>query len=1114
MKQALTLSLAAGLLVALSAGSARAEEVSDPDIRDIRPVVMLLVDTSGSMERMPGGSGADLPMCSGSPSGTNERNRWTTVLEALTGTWNDTSFYCSTRDRNTYTGAPDWNYYLPYHEPPLGLAQNNDGILDAYIDRMKFGLMTFDATYTFTDTHPLLVRAPSFMARAFDNPNAPGGYSYGQPRELMYQGCPDTFMVDSGARNEGAPSGALISVGDTAADPRLINQTIQTQLLNVRPFGGTPTASLLFDFQHYLNTHPDVTSADPLSECRDRYAILLTDGQPDEDFRDARYNCDGPGGRCPYPLSRDVADQLCQMGSGGDCTGDLDGLFVVAFDVGDAAALAELDMIADLGGTVQALRANDREELMARIGAALDAAAPGNTTRSRPAFVTGSSTFVTGSTPTQFEFNAGFRVGQRDDPRTPGDETAPWTGVLERTQYQCNGSLEPEPEPVESRVRFDQELNERVEPRNLLTVVTPDPADMEGNIIGSLADAVPLGATVPSQAIRDQALQTFDHTIEPEYFGLTRSADDRRNYIVDWVHGTVPERQDARMADIYHSSPVAVGPPRLDIADESYNQFRRLPGVADRPTMVYVGTNDGVLHAFVAEDWSSSDGSRTLQAGTELWGFIPPVLVPKLESATASHQIMLDGTPVVKDIFFRRTPGDAPSGEIYHTVLVMGFRGGAPGYFALDITNPLEPQFLWQYVGEQPRGSGRGGGGRGGGAGGATPLGYSYGVPAIGQVLVDVGGTVQERAIALLPGGSGELDGDRARTTGPIGCPAQGVGQPPVTSGTTNARSRQRCWTNRGRILTWVDIVTGEVIRTFDERVFNAPLTGGVALYPGDVGTTAQRAFLTDADGVMWAVDFSKRRPAEWEVRPFHDIFWDDDATEGQPAYNPPIVSSDSQGQLVVLQATGDIDQLDGTAANRVVSLTESRDVSSTGAISFETELNWEIRLREGEQVTGPLELFEGTVYFASFESSPDPTDACALGQGRIWGVHYRDNGGTPPAGYLDPAGGYFPQPGFERTPGTGVLEDHFRGPFVDRLVLGVGVTQRPTCVEGTNIPDAYIPTRYRVRNVGGGTFQLTAQLSGGSAGAADGAIETVSEQLRAPQSFTTVSSFAGQVDY
>lgn len=1093
----MALALAAAL-GPLAPGAARAQ--TDPDIRNIRPVVMLLVDTSGSMERMPGGEDARLPICSGTPSSTNERNRWTTVLEALTGSWPDSAFSCTAVPRNSasFVGQPDYQYFLPYHRPP-STGQLNDGVLDVYIDRIKFGLMTFDNTYSFRDppeyVNQQLYPRVSFLTRLGDNAGAPGEFSYGEPRPLTFPGCATTFMVDTGARNESASMGRLVSVGLESDDHRAINQQIQSTLLGIRPYGATPISSLLDDFRYYVQNHPHMTSADPYAACRDRYVLLLTDGRPDPEFRDSRFDCEAVGG-CPYERAPTIASDLCRYNPmTGTCTGVVDGIFVVAFDVNDAGAIAELDEIANVGGTGRALLANDRAELLRRIGEALDRAAPGTTTRTRPAFVTSPST-VTSDNPVSMEFNAGFLVG--------GDDT-PWTGVLERTRYLCNASNEPAPEDPADRVRFHEVLNAQ-ETRRLYTVLPSDPRDVTGNLIGTDATAVPLGAATPPNAVRGVQLVPFDQaTVTPEHLGLTSGSSSaraaERNRIVDWVHGRTPDRAAAKMGDIYHSSPVAVAPPMLDIADESYNLFRLRPEVANRPTMIYVGTNDGVLHAFVAEDWTNPETGDSLSAGHELWGFVPPILLPKLQSATASHQIMVDGTPVVRDVFYRREPEDPPNGDIYHTVLVMGFRAGAPGYFALDVTDPFEPKFLWQYVGDPSSGHG------------STPLGYSYGRPAIGQVLVDVGGRLQERAVALLPGGSGEIDEERARTTGPVGCPAQGRGQPPVTQGTTNVRSRQRCWSNRGRVLTWVDIVTGEVIREFDASTFNAPLTGGVALYPGDVGTVAERAFLTDADGVVWAVDFSKRRPSDWDVRPFHDIFWDAGATEGQPAYDPPVISVDNEGNLVVLVATGDVDRLDGRAANRVVSLTEHRTISAEGAPSYSTELNWEIRLREGEQVTGQLELFESTVYFASFESASDPSNLCELGQSRIWAVDYLRGGATPPSGYADPANA-FPLPRFERVPDSGVFDLHFQGPFVDQLVLGVGITQRPTCIVGATTSDPYIGARYVVREVGGGQFELSAQISGGSAASTGGSVARLSATLRTPQSFTSVNGFAGRIDY
>ncbi len=1086
MRNATSLMLiAAGMLPATIA-----QAQTEPDIRNIRPVVILLVDTSGSTERT---SDGDLPMCSGSSSGTNERNRWTTMLEALTGTWSDSEFYCTSVPRTSasFSSEPDYNYFLPYHEPPIGLAQQNDGALDVYMDRVKFGLMTMDSVYTFTDSHPLLVPQTIFTARASDNVGALGGYSYGGARPLTYPGCETTFMVDTGARNANAARGALISVGTETDDHRMVNLLIQNQLLAVRPFGGTTTAALLHDAREYLSSHSDITS-DPFATCRDRFVVLVTDGPPDEDFRDARFNCDAADG-CPYDLASTIAGDMCRYGGASTgCTGAVDGVFVVAYDVADSGATAELDAIADLGGTGAALAATTREELMRRISEALSRTAPGITTRTRPAFIAGASSFTSGGVANSLEFNAGFQIG------------TPWSGLLERTRYVCDESLQPRPEPASQRVRFDEVLSRRTTQRRLLTVVTSDPDEMTTNLIGAEADSVPLGATVPPDSVRSLSLSEFNSTnLTPAHFGIAGSSSDagaRRDRIVDWVHGRTSDRQNARLGDIYHSSPVAVGPPRLDIADESYNLFRRRPEVVNRPTIVYVGSNDGVLHAFVAEDWTNPTTGESYPAGHELWGFVPPVLVPKLESAAASHQMMVDATPLVRDIFYRRSATDQPSGNIYHTVLLMGMRAGAPGYFALDVTDPLNPVFLWQYVGEQQRG------------GSATPLGLSYGRPAIGQVIVTIAGATQERAIALLPGGAGEVDEQQARENGPVGCPGQGVGQPPPTQGTGNARSRQRCWGNTGRILTWVDVVTGEIIQGFDHRTFNAPLTGGVSLYPGDVGSIAERAFLTDADGVMWAIDFSARRPTDWSARPFHDLFWDDDALAGQPVYDPPVVTVDNTGQIVVLAGSGDIDRLDGSADNRVVSLTEVRTISGTTP-SYATALNWQINLRPGEQMTGAIELFDSTAYFSTFESGTSPSNACTIGRSRIWGVHYHDAGSTVSTGYTDTLGGRFPLSRFESSPGSGTFDRHFRGPFEDQLVLGVGITQRPTCVDGADVFDPYLDRRFQVRNSGGGTFELSAQVSG-ARNPDGGRIATMSVQLPTPAAYTTLSGFAGRVDY
>jgi type IV pilus assembly protein PilY1 len=1101
-RRALPLLLA--LLFALPATLPSGVSAQDgaPDIRDIRPVVMLLVDTSGSMERTVGGPDAPWPVCTGSPSiPGSEMNRWAFFAEALTGSFDD--YYCTAEPRTSlaFYGEPDFDYYAPYHALPGReqsfsgtIQQANDGILDVYLDRIKFGLMTFDSVYTFADVGSPLLTMAAYNARLGDEDDAPGGFSFGPARELRYDNCADTFMVNAGARrtptNPASPhTGALISVGSESDDPELINELIQETVLSTRPHGGTPTAAMLEDLGFYLTTHPDVApGSDPYADCRPTFALVLTDGAPDADFRDGRYDCEAVDG-CPYPTADEAAADLCELNiSSGACEGEVDGVFVVAFDVSDTGVVAQLNDIARRGGTDEALFANDRAQLLERLGEVLDRAAPGTTTRATPLFVTAGGGLAGTGPAAQYEFNAGFQIGGTDEP---------WRGILERTRFQCNGLLVEEQE-IEDRDRFHVALDNQCasQSRTLLTVLTEDPADMGGNLVG---DSTPLINSELEGTVRGLQLVELDESntnLTPSYFGLAESDTAGRSDLLAWLAGAPGTvREDRCLGDIYHSSPVAVTAPRTDIADEAYNQFRRRVEVAGRPTVVYVGTNDGLLHAFAAEDFTRPDGSDVTE-GTELWAFMPPVLMGKLQSAASSHQFMLDGTAVVRDVFFGRlADGTVPTGDAYHTVMIMGFRAGAPGYFAMDVTDPLNPEFLWQITGES-----------------GVELGPSYGQPAMAQVLVELNLTLQERAVAILPGGGGNLD-EAAELSSPTGCTPSGAGAPAITTNTAETRQRFRCWEDQGRLLYFIDIETGELIRELGADVFNAPLVGSVSVYPGDIGTVAERAFLTDSDGVIWRVDFSSADADTWEATPFHDIFFDAGPRDGQPALPAPLITTDSDGQLVVLQATGDIDRLDGVAPNRVVSLTEARDFDETGQVFYSTALNWEIRLQESEQVTGALELFEGTVYFASFWAGADPGNACNVGESRIWGVAFREDGGSAPAPYLNPTG-RFPAPRFEGI--SGDLTDHFRGPFSDQLILGVGVTQRPSCVEGSEVEDPYIGPTYQVTDTGGGTFQLRALVSSGSRAASiDGSeVASITEILPSPASYSSVQGFAGRVDF
>ncbi|MDR0259419.1 MAG: hypothetical protein LBI76_06395, partial [Comamonas sp.] len=152
--------------------------------------------------------------------------------------------------------------------------------------------------------------------------------------------------------------------------------------------------------------------------------------------------------------------------------------------------------------------------------------------------------------------------------------------------------------------------------------------------------------------------------------------------------------RESRLGDIIGSQPLYVGKPTRRYRDAGYAAYRL--SQQNRRPMVYVGGNDGMLHAFHAETdlrKTESIGGRTVPvAAREAWAFVPTAVMPEMARLASvdydtAHRYFVDGSPVVADIH---------DGSAWKTILVGGFNKGGKGYYALDITNPLEPQPLWE----------------------------------------------------------------------------------------------------------------------------------------------------------------------------------------------------------------------------------------------------------------------------------------------------------------------------------------------------------------------------------------------------------------------------------
>ena len=1146
----------ASLLLVSTAGVEAQDAI---DVRAIKPVMMLLVDTSGSMERMT--NDARLPNCTNNVANDfTEKNRWTVTLEALTGTYSTGVFSCEELDRATLDPEEmDYGYYLPHFQITSPAAsQASDGILDAFKTRLKFGLMTFDGAVTTLNGESLRPRDDfNHEPLLSENVGPEGMYSYGPVKDLVFPGCPEAYGVNAGARrkieaSETAFPGALISVGSDD-DVEATNTAIQTGLSQIRPFGSTPLAAMFDDLRYYIENDGDIKAgSDPFYECRDRYALLITDsaGDANELFRDERFRCDdttkdaclsaGVACTCPYDTDVKIVDDLT-----GGSTPEIKKLFVLAFNVSDDAALADLDELADHGKSDQAFRATSPSDLRAQLSTLMSTVQSDATSRSVPVPVdTGSSVLLGGR---QYEITSGFQVGTTDDPN--------WSGLLYRRRIGCDASAQPSELPFDTQPGqdlFHVTLNDQLDSDRRLFTLAPTASSPETNataargsaltnyvVVDALSSSIDArtndvtpdntgsfgalladGTQNDKQALVAEGVSVVEFrdvsTLSADYFGDadgngTAGESSDRKMIADWVRGI---SRTNKLADIYHSNPAVLkpisnSPESLASSDERVSQFRSAllgldkykNGSGVRPGVVFVGTNDGILHAFNLEDVNVN--GVDYRAGEEFWGFVPPALFPKMHSAAApQHTVMMDGTPVLSDIMAPRSADltDAPS---FATVLLAAVRG-APAFVALDVTEPdgvqtdgsIQPKPLWQFSDEY--------------------MGDTVGTPVITHVLVNWKSEgVQQRAVAILPGGEG-------KTNSSTSCPLSNTKSIALYS--PDARTSGRCWDLPGRALYVVDIATGQLIQRFDPRHFNAPLSGAVAVDAPGLGVSTA-GYVTDQDGILWRLSMLDPDPTNWRVQPVWDVFGDKAYNEGRPAMFTPLVTRDPSGNNVIVLGTGDLDNLVESVAHRVISLTELRDTDSTQELTGSFSLNWSIQLDAAESVTGPLVFFEKTVYFGTFASITDAGNACTLGQSKLWGAHYReqdpDNVGLPrPMLAQDANNDGAP----ELDPVTGlptyVLSDETES---NALVLGVSITQTPICAAGQveNDPNNLnllaaggSATRFDASGpVSGGTFTLKA-LAGGTGGdrPVDSAIHQVSQNLPVSESIS-VSSWAGSVE-
>jgi type IV pilus assembly protein PilY1 len=224
------------------------------------------------------------------------------------------------------------------------------------------------------------------------------------------------------------------------------------------------------------------------------------------------------------------------------------------------------------------------------------------------------------------------------------------------------------------------------------------------------------------------------HTYTADTAGEQACATDLINYMLgqdvmlqdptNRQNGATTAARPKILGDIFHSSPILITPPVMPMycklgfltqcietlfaegytqvtpgGNAAYNTYQT-GAAATRQQLLLVGANDGLIHAF---DAGQGTGTGT---GAELWAFIPPDMLPKLQRYVLGgrHEVLVDGTPMVRDIWVdggatgvaSQRNGKKEANE-YHTVAIVPEREGGHFYTALDVTDTKNPQFLWSW---------------------------------------------------------------------------------------------------------------------------------------------------------------------------------------------------------------------------------------------------------------------------------------------------------------------------------------------------------------------------------------------------------------------------------
>lgn len=334
------------------------------------------------------------------------------------------------------------------------------------------------------------------------------------------------------------------------------------------------------------------------------------------------------------------------------------------------------------------------------------------------------------------------------------------------------------------------------------------------------------------------------------------TASAQRTSLIRWVRGednlqdensnsSLTDIRASVHGDVLHSRPAVV----------NYNRFG-----GDNDVYIFYGANDGIFHAIKGGKATDPSDTTGLLPGQEAWGFIAQEHFGQLNRLRTNTPVI--GSSAKKPYFFdgsvsvytRDVNGDkklvAADGD--RVIIYLTARRGGRLLYALDVSNPLDPKFMWKIDNTTP---------------GFSELGQTWSVPAV----VAEGLRGYPNPVLVMSGGYDPAveDVDPATIT------AFTATSITTASGTTNR--------TMGRALYVIDALTGQLIWRAVRSGDTSSNAAGAAqttvpgldyAIPSDVTViknestgVINRAYVGDTGGQVWRIDFKSDNPSDPSVQ-------------------------------------------------------------------------------------------------------------------------------------------------------------------------------------------------------------------------------------------------------